>query len=295
MADNDEFSDAFAEAVKPVEAVAPPAPPPVSADSPAASAVEAPAAAAEPLEPVAAAPAPVEPPAPVIPPEIAPEPAKAAAAPQISDDELLKRFASLVRQPPAQAERAPEPAAPAPAPPMFTDDESKFLASYEKDWPDVARAEALRRRADMQVLANYIFQEIAQNVGPVMQTTRQLAEQQQVANLRSYAPDYDQIREQVISWVDKQPSFLKSSMKNVISNGTYEEVTSLMGLWRQSNPDAAGQPAPVAPAPKPVAQISDAARKAAAALAPVGGKRSSSVRGEPQSFDDTWEEIARAG
>lgn len=234
--------------------------------------------------------------APVEPEKSVVEAQKAPEQPQISDDELLKRFASLVRQPPSQPEPQPQAAPPPAPPPLISEDERKFLEAYEKDWPDVAKAEAIRRRADLQSVVGYVFQEIAKEFGPVIQGYRQLAERQQVSDLRSYAPDYDQVRDQVIGWVDTQPAFMKPALYNVIQNGTFQEVTALMDMWRQSTqaasaPSAASQ---AAPAPKPVTQITDAAKKAAAALAPVSTKRSGATRLTPDNFEDAFAEFAKA-
>ena len=286
----DEFADTFADitadkpvaaapapaAAEPVPAPEPVAPLPVVPPDPAQVTV----ASAEPTDAPAETPAQAEA-APVEPaPAVTPAPAK----PEISDEELLKRFAGLVRNPPPQQEQ-PAPQAPLPTPPpLYTEDEQKFLASYEKDWPDVARAEALRRRADLQSVVGYVFQEIAKEFGPVVQSSRMTAQQMQMMELRSHVPDYDKIYEPIVNWVGSQPPIIRQHLENIVNRGSPQDVLSLIDTWRSSQ-GSQPAPAPVIPA-KPA--LSAAAQKAVAALAPVSAKRSNVTPSLPESFDDAW-------
>ena len=275
------------EATPPVAAAETPAPPAptVPEDKAAAPVAEAPA------EPVEAAPADgvvVEPPAPVPPPDNAPAPAKAG----VSEDEWAARIDALVRQRQSQPEpqRQPEqPPAPK-APPLISEDEQKFLAAYEKDWPDVAKAEAIRRRADLQQVVGYVFQEIAKEFGPVAQTARRLEDRQQIMELRSHVPDYDKIYDPIVNWVASQPPLYRPHLENIVKNGSPDQVVELINTWRSTQGQ---QPAPSAPVAK--AALAPAIAKAAAALAPVGGKRSNVIQGRAETFEDAWKEALAAG
>ena len=259
----------------------------------------------EPVEPepvvAEAAPAPVEPepvvaeaaPAPVEPePVVAEAPPAPAAPPRASDDDILARFAQALatQQPPAPAPPAP---VVEPAPALFTDDEQKLLAAYEKDWPDVAKAEALRRRAEYQQLVGYMFnqigQHLAQRLSPLEQTVQGGAQRSHISDLHNLIPDYDSVRQPVIDWVGKQPGYLKAAFEQVVRQGTPDEVADLVGRYKA----ASGiQPAPVAPAAP--AAPAPALRKAAAALAPVRSSRSGSVPStEPEDFDGAFEMAAK--
>jgi hypothetical protein len=193
----------------------------------------------------------------------------------LSDEELLARFAALVRK----AEPAPvatQPAAqqpPAPAPDIYTPEERQLLESYYKDWPDVARAEQLARRAEYRQLVGYVFEEIAKHLRPLSETVEVLSTRAHLADLQSRIADYDQVRDRVIEWVAKQPAYLQAAYNRVIEQGTVEEVADLIERFKRESGATAqnnmGQTQPRQRTP----ELPPATKKAAAALAPVGSKR----------------------
>ena len=240
--------------------------------------------------PVEAEPAPVEgldltPPVEEPEPEPEPEP-----APQLSNDELLARFAQIAREQPApQPQYQPPPQVQQPAPaPLFTPDEMKELEAYEKDWPDVAKAEALRRRGEYSQLIGYVFEQVSQRLRPLEQMTMGGAERSHLNDLYTLIPDYDQVRDPVLAWVDQQPAYLKNAYMQVAQQGTPAEVADLVGRYKQAT-GARAPAAPVAPsAPAP------AVRKAAAALAPVKSARSNVADAQPEDFDSAFAAFAKA-
>ena len=245
--------------------------------------------------PPAPAPAPVEAePAPVegldlTPPVEEPEP-EPEPAPQLSNDELLARFAQIAREQPApQPQYQPPPQVQQPAPaPLFTPDEMKELEAYEKDWPDVAKAEALRRRGEYSQLIGYVFEQVSQRLRPLEQMTMGGAERSHLNDLYTLIPDYDQVRDPVLAWVDQQPAYLKNAYMQVAQQGTPAEVADLVGRYKQAT-GARAPAAPVAPsAPAP------AVRKAAAALAPVKSARSNVADAQPEDFDSAFAAFAKA-
>lgn len=245
-----------------------------------------------PVEPAPVEPAPVEP-APVEPePEPAPEPAPVEPAPKAVDpdqEDMLKRLARLVKE---------EPAAPAPQQqqqeaPLFSEEEVKVLQDYEKDWPDVARAEALRRKAEYRQLVGYVFQEVSKVYQPYMEMVSQLADHAQVSQLKEAVPDYNDVRGQVVDWVNKQPTYLQVAYNHVINNGTADEVTDLINRFKAATGQVA-TPAAAAPvAKKPATELPPVAKQAAAALAPVSSKRTVvPASNELSNFDDAFAAFA---
>ena len=218
--------------------------------------------------------------------EPAPEPEPAPPGP--SSDELLARFAQIVREQPAP-QPAPQPQVQQPAPPpLFTEAEIRELEAYEKDWPDVAKAEALRRRAEYSQLIGYVFEQVSQRLRPLEQMTMGGAERSHLNDLYTLIPDYDQVRDPVLAWVDQQPAYLKNAYMQVAQQGTPAEVADLVGRYKQAT-GARAPAAPVAPsAPAP------AVRKAAAALAPVKSARSNVADAQPEDFDSAFAAFAKA-
>ena len=205
----------------------------------------------------------------------------------------LERLADLLQK---NQQQAPQPAQVRPEQqqaPLFSAEEATFLSEYEKDFPDVARAEGLRRRAENNVLVQHIFNEVAKVLKPIQDAAFGVMEQQHTANLHQAAPDYDAVRDKVLDWVETQPSYLQVAYKHVIEQGTVTEVADLINRYKASTgvAPAATAAASAAPAAKET-ELPAAAKQAAAALAPVGSKRSVAAKGEPSTFDDAFAAFA---
>lgn len=195
--------------------------------------------------------------------------------PKEDDDAVLARLAALVNK-----AAPPQPQAPAPPPqpreqpPVvapFTPEEQQFLDTYEKDWTDVSKAEALKRRAEYTLLTNHIFNEVTKVVIPLLENVRELATRSHLSELETSIPDYGTVRDKVVAWVETQPSILRSAYNRVIQEGTVDEIKELVSHWKA----ATGGPAPASAAPKKQGtELPSATKKAADELAPVGSKRS---------------------
>jgi len=211
---------------------------------------------------------------------------------------------------------APAPAAPAAAPaaqpqpeapPLYTAEETNLISEYEKNWPDVARAESLKRRAEYQDLLGHVFGQVLQYTQPLFDQLRTVGNTLHTQELGKLVPDYTPLVEtEVQAWIDTQPSYLQGPYKQVMQGGTSEEVADLIGRYR----DATGKAAPAAPqgqapAPAPAAaapaapaapaksELSTAAKQAVASLAPVSGERSVIPQSEDKSdFPSAFDQYA---
>lgn len=233
------------------------------------------------------------------PPAAAPAAASPAAAAPADADTILSKLGELVEKASKPAEPA-KPAEEAKPESPYTPEQTAELAQYEKDWPDVARMEGLRRQGEYKQLLDFVFAEVRKYVDPVMQTVDSLAGRTHLTDVKGAIPDYsDNLRQQVIDWSKTQPAYLQPAYEHVINSGTVDEVKDLVNRYRQ----ATGQAAP-APGGAPAAtsgqgkggtnELSGAAKEAAAALAPVESKRSEVVgSGDPSSFDDGWAQFAK--
>jgi hypothetical protein len=186
------------------------------------------------------------------------------------------------------------------AQPLYTEEEQALIDTYQKDWPDIARAEALSRRAEYQQLLNFVFTQVQSVVGPLTETVDVMSNQSHLAQLQGQIPDYDDVRDKVVKWVDDQPAYLQAAYKHVITEGTAEEVADLVERYRKEN----GIEPPVkqekASSGKQQQQSQDtelpaATKKAAAGLAPVRSKRSTAggEGADPADFDAAFAEFAR--
>ena len=205
---------------------------------------------------------------------------------------MLARLAALVKQTPTKKEEPePEPTAQAePEPEIYTADEKALLDEYEKDWPDVAKAEALRRRAEYRDLVNHVFREVAKELGPISQTLRTLAERTHLSDLHEKVEDYDDVRDKVVDWVNNQPSYLQNAYKHVIQQGTPDEIADLVARYK--NETAPTQPATTTR--KTEAELPATTKQAVAALAPVSSKRSTVVQADdPNDFEGAFAAFAK--
>jgi hypothetical protein len=219
------------------------------------------------------------------------------------DAETLRAFMETINKvakAPAPAAPQPQLQQPAPEPEVFSPEEKTLLATYEKDWPDVMRGEALIRKAEYRQLLNYAFEQIGGQLRPLMATVQELSGRTHVADLQTAVTDYDDVRDKVVDWAQQQPGYLKNAYNHVIQYGTTEEVAHLIDTWRKQSGTAVAPLAPVAPGTPvaPVAPVAPAltpaAKQAAARLAPVQSKRTNVSTGiNPLDFDDAFANFSK--
>jgi hypothetical protein len=219
------------------------------------------------------------------------EEAAAAAAQQAEDDRLAKIIKAVKGDEP----KRPEPA-PAPTPALYSDDDVKVLTQMETDFPDVAKAMMIHGRAMVAQVTQHIFAEMSKVLGPKLAAYDEMLDRSHARALHERVPDYDTVRLKVLEWVGKQPAYLQGGYTHVIENGTDDEVTDLIERFRKDT--GVVKPAPAAPA-KPASELSPAAKKAVAALAPVPAKRSSvAAPVSPEDFEGAFDaavkELAQA-
>lgn len=214
------------------------------------------------------------------------------AAPAGESEEILERLARLVKDttpaaPPQAAVQPPQ----EPEPTIYTKEEQELLSSYEKDWPEVAKAEALRRKAEYRELVNYVFSEVAKELRPVVDMVQTVTQRTHLDDLKATVTDYDDVRDKVITWVEQQPAYLQVAYKHVIEQGTVDEVADLVDRYKRET-GVAARPAPVAR--KTESELPTVTKQAAAALAPVSSKRSASVlqTSDPDDFESAFASFA---
>ena len=178
--------------------------------------------------------------------------------------------------------------------PFFTEDEQKLLNGYEQDWPDVSKAEALKRRYEYRQLMEYMLSEVQKQLNPVAETVQTLAQDHHLNQLYSRVEDYDDVRDGVVEWVEQQPDYLQDAYKRVINEGTADQVADLINRYKSET----GQAEQAAPEPaQKEAELPTATKKAAAALAPVSSKKTSAAPSgvSKDDFDAAFAAFAEKG
>lgn len=222
--------------------------------------------------------------------EIAAEAAAVAAA-AAKKDEVT---------PPAPAKTAEETAAEEAADkPVWykpKDEEVASVQKYESEWPDISVAEAIRTKAAIHNAVTYVFHEIKKTYQPTLDRFSELSAAMEheltLGALRRAHPDYDTVIGEVEKWADTLPAAYKAGAKDVLEQGTPEEVAGLVADYKKVKTPPVAPPAPKAP-PTP---ISDAAKKAAEKLKPMDSKRTSAATApDPNSFEDAWADAVKEG
>jgi hypothetical protein len=300
-----DFTAAFAE-FSPEEGAAAPVvktPEEIAAEAAAAPVVKTPEEIA--AEAAAAAAAPVK-----TPEEIAAEEAAAKVAAPDWQTEIDQLKTNLAAERAAREAAAAEAAKPTPATvkelPLYTADEQAVLTKYQEDWPDVSKAEALMRRAEYKDLVGYIFQQVRAELAPLQDFVSTQAPRTQYSEIVKLVPDYDDVRDKALAWVDGQPDYLKAAYKHVTDDGSPEDVADLITRFKKEtnyvSPAAPTPPAttgaavltpPAAPAKPAAPALPAAATKAAAKLAVVKTGRTEQESGtSDDDFDGAFAQYA---
>jgi hypothetical protein len=238
-------------------------------------------------------------------------PSPEAPAPTPAPPVTAEQFAALQAEL-AELKKAPPAAAPAPTPtpaeqpkPLYTEDEQGVLDAYMKEWPDVAKGEALMRRAEYQQLVQYMWNQFGPRLDALEQTSERTTTRTQYQEIKELVPDYDAVRDATLKWIDTQPAYLKAAYQQVANEGSAKDVADLITRFKKETnyaapaapaapaaaPAAAAAPAPAAAAAAPA----PAAAAAAAALKPVATSRSTPVSTpDPNDFDAAFKEFASA-
>lgn len=187
------------------------------------------------------------------------------------------------------------------AQPDYSPEDIEFLNNYTKEWPDVARAEALIRRSEYTHVVKHIFAEINRVYGPVLGVTDRIETEEHLGQIMDAHSDYEAVYDDVVAWIEKQPSYLKSAYKKVQAEGTAEEVADLVTRWKTETgyvaPEqngAAGSKSVQQPAAR--TDIPAKAKQAARRLSVVNGKRASvdAGAGDPGDFSSAFAEALKA-
>ena len=204
---------------------------------------------------------------------------------QMDDDEILKRLGRLIKEPPAASQQQTQQQREQTY--DYSQEEAAFVTEYEKEWPDVAKAEAIKRSVEYKRLTAHIFKEVVSQIQPLAEALGVVLERTQLQDLQQTVDGYDaQLVDNVAEWVKTQPAYLRTAYVHVMQAGTVDEVNDLVTRYRASTGDAkGGQQATTTTQQKPPGtELPAATKQAVTKLAPVSTKRTAPV--QPVVKDD---------
>ena len=222
--------------------------------------------------------------------DVSSEPAEPVSEPASDPiDTKLAQLAELLKQQPAiQApQAAPTPKTEPQSTEIYTLEERTQLAGFAKEWPDIAKAVQLTQRELARDIVQYIFDQLGPRISTIDTTLGSVARHTQLSQLQAAVPDYSDIRDKVINWVEKQPAGpIRDAYVHIVKAGSPDEVLTLIDHYRQTIRLPQTTPA-VTSNPK-------VPQKTAAKLAPVGSKRTSVNAGlDPQDFTSAFDQFAK--
>jgi hypothetical protein len=214
------------------------------------------------------------------------EPVAPPPAPARSDDAVaLGRLADLLesRQPPPAPVYQPQP-----APSLYTAEQIAKMQAVDKDYPDLAEYVQLITRGTTVQNNAYLMNRINERVAPVEEISGTVASNYHIDTLHRAIPDYDTIYDPVTQWVTTDRSIpppLRAAYRSVMESGEVSDVKWLTDEWRKST----GKQTPSVTPAKPANELSEAAKQAAASLAPVVSRATAVVTSaDPVTYDDAW-------
>lgn len=168
-----------------------------------------------------------------------------------------------------------------------------------KEWPDIDKLIELRAKKHAYDLMVTVFGEVNRVLTPVTQYVDHAQIDGHLQAIIDLQPDYPVLYQPFVTWAEAQTGLQGKLLKAVVAEGDAQEVSDAIDEFKKATswqaPVAAltaAAPAAATPAAVPATRtLSDAAKKAAAVLSPVSGKRSiMPTGGDPNDFDGAWEE-----
>lgn len=227
------------------------------------------------------------------------EPAEEGAAEPEVESTFAQELAKLreeIAKPsePAPAAPAAEPAVPeatAPAGLQLTEEEQKFLTEYEKDWPDISKAEAIKRKQEIYAAVQFVFSQMAGTLNPIVDKFKESEYSQHEAAIKGVHEDYDDVREDVVKWATSQTGLRGKLFTEVVQSGTAEEIADLVSTWKEVHGKTKPQVSQGAGSPAAPAEPPAKAKQAAQKLSVVSSKRTAvPAAQDPNDFESAWAE-----
>lgn len=240
----------------------------------------------EPTEPAEPVVEPAEPPAaePAEPP--AAEPAEPAVDPVA---ERLREVEEALAKIKAKPEEPAEPVV-EPEPPIYSDEEQAALGEFSTEWPEVSKGVQLMLRKVQADTITAVMSALNPVLAPITQNYQQTVGEQHYNAIVAAHPDYQEIYDDVVGWIDKQPNYMKNAYTEVAKNGSSADVIDLISRYKQATGVQTPKPAPAKPKPA-AAELPDEAKQAASSLGVVTSQRTVVPKvTDPGDFDSAWDE-----
>jgi len=218
-----------------------------------------------------------------------------APAPVTSED-LAKLNEKLDKLQPKEPAKEPAKEA-APEPFTYSADEQKALDDYTKEWDEHAKVMTIREKKLVHDLEQrftaaleVVLQSINEGLAPVLQSHISSAQERHFSKVSQAHADWETHKEGVSKWIDGQPTYLRTAMRNTYDNGDTEGTIDLLTRYKKE--------AGITAAPKgqgggkvaPAKEVVSAEK--VAATAPVSERRAAvqTAGVDVNDYDSAWKE-----
>lgn len=189
------------------------------------------------------------------------------------------------------------------------EDKRPMVQQYESEWPEVAEAEQLKRDAQLQHMRDSIYSEMGEALAPIAEMYQQMQVDAHQQTIRNQHPDVDDIKQDLVGWVDQQPDFVRPAFQQVLKQGSADQVNQLIDHYKQATgKTGAGAETTASSArqqsggseqrsngqaqqPRQKKAPSAAAKKATAAT-PKPNRSQAPAASDPADFESAFEEAA---
>lgn len=180
-----------------------------------------------------------------------------------------------------------------PEPFKLSDEQTALLKTYEEEWPEVAKAVALRTQMAVSEAVGALVKQLRTELAPVVAHYAKTQGNEHFGAIKAAHEDFDTLKTQVKEWIAKQPSGLRTAYQQIAKTGSAEDVVELFNIYKKANgigvtPQQSSADARVTVVKTPAPEV----QKAAASLTVVPGKRAVIPKGgiDADDFDAAWKE-----
>lgn len=180
-----------------------------------------------------------------------------------------------------------------PEPFKLSAEQVTLLETFDKEWPEVSSAVALRTQTAIGQAVGALVQQLRTELTPVLAHYAQTAGSMHFGAIKTAHEDFDTLKPQLLTWIDKQPTGLRAAYQEIARNGAAEDVIELVNLYKKASgigvmPKEPSSDTRVTVVKTPTPEV----QRAAASLTVVPGKRAVIPKGavDPDDFDGAWQE-----
>jgi hypothetical protein len=177
--------------------------------------------------------------------------------------------------------------------PVLPAETAELLAKFAEDWPETQVAlEAHTAHATAQTEAKFarllhsVVRSLYQDIAPIAHSYAQTESNQFRATVLEAHVDYDAVYPKLEPWINKQPAYLQSGMREAYNSGSAQDVIDMVTRFKKESGVVDTTP----PAPTE----GDASGRKATVLTPVPSRRTTpKPSGEdPNDYDGAFAEAS---